>query len=287
MSPGRLGGYRVAAVTGGGTFNKFPGCRGWWRESALVRSMKSGNGKKRAVVTGAARGIGKAVARRLAAEKVEVLAVDIDESRLSDLAGDGCSTRVVDLSDPSQRQSLAGDVAGYDYLVNSAGMLRVKPIFEVTVEEWRTIQTVNAESVFFLCQGIGPKLNPGGAIVNLSSSSAKLATSTDVAAYAASKTTILSITRSFAYALADRPVRVNAICPGIVDTEMQDNFLAGVAKKRGITAAELDAQRKKAVPLGRGASAEECAGLIWFLLSDEAAYMTGQALNFTGGTVNW
>ena len=249
--------------------------------------MKSGHGKKRAVVTGAARGIGKAVARRLLAEGAEVLAIDIDEARLNDLAGEGCTTRVIDLSDPSQRDALAGDAAGYDYLVNSAGMLRVKPIFEVTVEEWRTIQTVNAESVFFLCQGIGPKLNPGGAIVNLSSSSAKLATSTDVAAYAASKTTILSITRSFAYALADRPVRVNAICPGIVDTEMQDNFLAGVAKKRGITAAELDAQRKKAVPLGRGASAEECAGLIWFLLSDEAAYMTGQALNFTGGTVNW
>lgn len=280
-------GDRVVAVTGGGTFNEFPGYTGWWRESALVRAMKSGNGKKRAVVTGAARGIGKAVARRLLAENVEVLAVDIDEGRLTDLAGEGCSTRVVDLSDPSQRQALAADVAGYDYLVNSAGMLRVKPIFEVTVEEWRTIQAVNAESVFFLCQQIGPKLNPGGAIVNLSSSSAKLATSTDVAAYAASKTTILSITRSFAYALADRPVRVNAICPGIVDTEMQDNFLAGVAKKRGITAAELDAQRKKAVPLGRGASAKECAGLIWFLLSDEAAYMTGQALNFTGGTVNW
>ena len=160
-------------------------------------------------------------------------------------------------------------------------------VLEVTVEEWRTIQTVNAESVFFLCQGIGARLNPGGAIVNLSSSSAKLATSTDVAAYAASKTTILSITRSFAYALADRPVRVNAICPAIVETEMQENFLAGVARKRGIAASELDAQRKKAVPLGRGASAEECAGAIWFLLSDEAAYMTGQAVNFTGGLVNW
>ena len=249
--------------------------------------MKTRHGKKRAVVTGAARGIGRAVAQRLLAEDVEVLAVDIDENRLRDIAADGCFTRVVDLSDPSQREALSRDATGFDYLVNSAGMLRVKPILEVTVEEWRTIQTVNAESVFFLCQQIGAKLNPGGAIVNLSSSSAKLATSTDVAAYAASKTAILSITRSFAYALADRPIRVNAICPGIVDTEMQDNFLAGVAKKRGITAAELDAQRKKAVPLGRGASAEECAGLIRFLLSDQAAYMTGQAVNFTGGLVTW
>ena len=67
---------------------------------------------------------------------------------------------------------------------------------------------------------------------------------------------------------------------------MQERFLRAVAKRRD-DPAELDAQRKKAVPLGRGASAAECAGLIWFLLSDEAAYMTGQAINFTGGLVNW
>jgi NAD(P)-dependent dehydrogenase (short-subunit alcohol dehydrogenase family) len=249
--------------------------------------MGSRDGKRRAMVTGAARGIGRAVARRLVAQGVEVLAVDIDGKRLEDVAGEGCHIRAADLSDPAARRALAEEAEGFDYLVNSAGVLRVKPILEVTVEEWRSIQTINAEAVFFLCQGIGPRLNPGGAIVNLSSSSAKLATSTDVAAYAASKTAILSITRSFAYALADRPVRVNAICPGIVDTEMQDDFLAGVARRRGITAAELDTQRKKLVPLGRGSSAEECAGLIWFLLSDEAAYMTGQAVNFTGGTVNW
>jgi len=249
--------------------------------------MGSRNGKRRAVVTGAAGGIGKAVAKRLVAEGVDVLAVDIDAGRLQSIAAEGCAIYVADLSDPEQRQSLSKVSEGYDYLVNSAGILRVKPILEVTVDEWRTTQMVNAESVFFLCQGIGARLNPGGAIVNLSSSSAKLASSTDVAAYAASKTTILSITRSFAYALADRPVRVNAICPAIVETEMQENFLDGVARKRGIAAAELDAQRKKAVPLGRGASAEECAGAIWFLLSDEAAYMTGQAVNFTGGLVNW
>jgi NAD(P)-dependent dehydrogenase (short-subunit alcohol dehydrogenase family) len=249
--------------------------------------MGSRKAKRRAVVTGAARGIGKAVVSRLLDEGVEVLAVDVDKARLEDCAADGCEIRVADLADPAQRQALSEAAAGYDYLVNAAGMLRVKPILEVTVEEWRTIQTVNAESVFFLCQGIGPRLNPGGAIVNLSSSSAKLATSIDVAHYAASKTTILSITRSFAYALAGRPVRVNAICPGIVDTEMQDNFLEGVAERRGTTAAELDAQRKKLVPLGRGSSAEECASLIWFLLSDQSAYMTGQAINFTGGLVTW
>jgi NAD(P)-dependent dehydrogenase (short-subunit alcohol dehydrogenase family) len=249
--------------------------------------MQPGGAQRRAVVTGAGSGIGRAVALRLLAEGVAVLAVDIDGERLEAVAGENCRPHVADLADPAQREALAAAADGYDYLVNSAGILTVKPIFEVTVDEWRRTQTVNAESVFFLCQLIGPKLKPGGAIVNLSSSSAKLASSIDVAPYAASKTTILSITRSFSYALAGRPVRVNAICPGIVETEMQQKFLAGVAAKRGITAEEFDAQRKKNVPLGRGGSPEECAGLIWFLLSDEAAYMTGQAINFTGGMVNW
>lgn len=249
--------------------------------------MGFGSGKKRAIVTGAARGIGRAVAHRLVAEGVDVLAVDVDARRLDQAAADAMTAHVADLSDPAQRQALCEKADGFDYLVNSAGVMRVKPIFEVTVEDWRWIQTINAESVFFLCQGIGPRLKPGGAIVNLSSSSAKLATTTDVAPYAASKTAILSITRSFSYALAGRPVRVNAICPGIVDTEMQDNVLSGIAGLRGITVEQLSEQRNRNVPLGRPASAEECAGLIWFLLSDQSAYMTGQAINFTGGMVNW
>jgi len=243
--------------------------------------------ERRAVVTGAAGGIGRAVTERLLQEGVDVLAVDVNGTRLKDIAALGCDVFVADLADDAQRAKLAAVTEGFDYLVNAAGILRVKPIMKVTVEDWRTIQTVNVESVFFLCQRIGGRLNPGGAVVNLSSSSAKLATSLDVAPYAASKTAILSITRSFAYAFADRRVRVNAICPGIVETEMQEGFLDGVAQQRGISPAALDAQRKKAVPLGRGASAAECAGLIWFLLSDEAAYITGQAINFTGGLVNW
>ncbi len=130
-------------------------------------------------------------------------------------------------------------------------------------------------------------MKPGGAIVNLSSSSAKLASTIEVASYAATKTTILSITRSFAYALASRPIRVNAICPGIVDTPMQERVLGEVSRMRGVTQQQLGEQRNKTVPLGRASSPDECAGVIRFLLSEEAAYMTGQAINFTGGMVTW
>lgn len=242
---------------------------------------------RRGIVTGAGSGIGRAVVMRMLREGVEVLAVDVNESGLAKLPSDGCRTMRADLTDPAARAELADAAEDADFLVNSHGIIKIRPIFETTIEDWRAIQTVNAESVFFICQQVGPKLRPGGAIVNLSSSSAKLATTTEVAAYAASKTTILSITRSFAYALADRPVRVNAICPGIVDTPMQDSVLDNVSKIRGTDAQTLSEGRNRAVPLGRAAHADECAGAIWFLLSDEAAYMTGQAVNFTGGMVNW
>jgi NAD(P)-dependent dehydrogenase (short-subunit alcohol dehydrogenase family) len=243
---------------------------------------------RRGIVTGAGSGIGKAVVLRMLREGVEALAVDIDAAGLSQLENAGCETLVADVTDPEVRTRLANWAeGGAHYLVNSAGVIVIKPILDVTVEDWRRLHTINAEATFFLCQQIGPRLSAGGAIVNLSSSSAKLATTIEVAAYAASKTTILSITRSFAYALASRPVRVNAILPGIVDTPMQDEVLARVAPMRGLAPQELHDARTKLVPLGRGSSPEECAGLIWFLLSDEAAYVTGQAINFTGGLVTW
>jgi NAD(P)-dependent dehydrogenase (short-subunit alcohol dehydrogenase family) len=243
--------------------------------------------RRRAVVTGAASGIGNAVARRLAGDGVDVLAVDLATDRLGEIARAGCTTMTADVGDQKDRLRIAEAAKGVDYLVNAAGIITIKPILEVTVEDWRRIFQINAESIFFLCQAIGPTMKPGGAIVNLSSSSAKLASTVEVAAYAATKTTILSITRSFALALASRPVRVNAICPGIVETPMQETVLDGVSQLRGLTAQQLGEARNKTVPLGRAASADECAGAIRFLLSDESAYMTGQAINFTGGMVTW
>lgn len=197
--------------------------------------MSSPSEGRRGVVTGAGSGIGKAAALRLISEGVGVLAVDINRGSLGELEDAGCETLAGDITDPLVRSRVADWAHGANYLVNSAGVIVIKPIFEVTVEEWRRMQTVHAEATFFLCQKIGPRLAPGGAIVNLSSSSAKLATTVEVAAYAASKTTILSITRSFAYALSSRPVRVNAILPGIVDTSMQDEVLEKVAPLRGLS----------------------------------------------------
>jgi NAD(P)-dependent dehydrogenase (short-subunit alcohol dehydrogenase family) len=242
---------------------------------------------KRAVVTGAASGIGQAVALRLLREGVGVVATDINEAGLEPVVAAGATPFVGDLAAEADRDRLVALGAGVDYLVNAAGIIRLKPILEFTVADIREIYAINVEATWELVSRIGRTIPPGGAIVNLSSSSAKLASTTEAAVYASSKTAVLSITRSFAYAFASSGVRVNAICPGIVDTPMQAKVLAEVATRRGMTAEELSTARNETVPLGRSASADECAGAIWFLLSDEAGYMTGQAINYTGGLVMW
>lgn len=242
---------------------------------------------RRAVVTGAASGIGFAVARRLLAEGASVLAVDINAEGMAPLAEDGAETIVASVAAEADRDRIADAAGAFDYLVNSAGTLFVKSIWDVTLEEWRNLYAVNVEGTFFMCQRLGRQMRGGGAILNLSSSSAKLASTVEVTPYSSSKAAILGITRSFAYVLAKDGIRVNAICPGIIDTPMQDRVLEIVAPLRDTTPEALHEARLKTVPLGRSATPDECAGTIWWLLSDDAGYMTGQAINYTGGLVMW
>lgn len=241
--------------------------------------------QKAGLVTGAASGIGKATAQRLQRQGYDVLAVDRDAHGLEQLEESGMRVLTADLSNDADRARVIEAGRGVDALVNSAGIIRLKPILELTVQDLREIYSVNVEAVWELTSLIGRTMPGGAAIVNLSSSSAKLASTTEAAAYASSKAAVLSITRSFAYAFGKINVRVNAICPGIIDTPMQDNVLVKSAEARGITVEQLSAERTHSVPLERAASADECAGAIYFLLSEDSAYMTGQAINFTGGLV--
>jgi NAD(P)-dependent dehydrogenase (short-subunit alcohol dehydrogenase family) len=252
----------------------------------VTADPSTGDAARTAVVTGAASGIGRATALRLLYEGCDVLAVDRDPAGLTDLAAEGCRTLVADLSSAQGRDRVVESAVGASLLVNSAGIIRLKPILDVCIDDLRDVYAVNVEAVWDLTSRIGRAMPPGGAIVNLSSSSAKLATTVEAAVYASSKAAVLSLTRSFAYAFAPH-VRVNAICPGIIDTAMQDAVLAQVGAARGIPVAELSEARTAAVPLGRAATADECAGVIAFLLSDAAGYMTGQAINYTGGLVTW
>jgi NAD(P)-dependent dehydrogenase (short-subunit alcohol dehydrogenase family) len=139
--------------------------------------------------------------------------------------------------------------------------------------------------VWDLTSRLGRAMPPGGAVVNISSFSAKVASTIECAVYASSKAAVLSITRSFAYAFAPQGVRVNAVVPGIIDTPMQDALVKEAAAFRQTTPAELSRARNATVPLGRTGSPGEVAGIIWFLLSAESGYMTGQAINITGGQI--
>lgn len=245
-----------------------------------------GSATRTAVITGAASGIGRATALRLLHDGCDVLAVDRERAGLDELAQEGCRTLAADLRSERGRDDVVDRGAGASMLVNSAGIILLKPILDVQIKDLRDVYAVNVEAVWDLTSRIGRTMPSGGAIVNLSSSSAKLASTVEAAVYASSKAAVLSVTRSFAYAFAPE-VRVNAICPGIVDTAMQDAVLAQVGAARGIPVEELSQARTAAVPLGRAATADECAGVISFLLSEAAAYMTGQAINYTGGLVMW
>lgn len=240
-----------------------------------------------AVITGAASGIGLAVAERLLQDGTAVLAVDRNAENLKRVAKLGAEALVADLSEPDGRDQVVERGSRARYLVNSAGIIHLAPIREVTVADLRRVFAVNVEATWDLTSRLGAQMQEGGAIVNLSSSSAKLATTTEAAAYACSKSAVLSVTRSFAYEFAQSGVRVNAVCPGIIDTEMQDQVLERVSAMRGLSVDEISTARNRSVPLGRAASAAECAKVIRFLLSEESSYMTGQAVNVTGGLVTW
>ncbi len=242
------------------------------------------------VVTGAGSGIGQATALRLLERGRSVLATDIVTAALEPVRAAGARIIVSDLSTAAGRDELLTAVdAGppVDGLVQAAGRMVVRPISEVSVDDFRSVFASNAESTFFLCQAMGTRMVDGGSIVNFSSPSAKFVATTEAAVYAMSKAAISQITRSFAMAYATRPIRVNALSPGITDTPMQARVLDEVSMARGIDRETLETSRLATVPMRRTASPTEIAGWVLWLLGDESRYMTGQVLNVDGGMVMW
>ncbi len=238
---------------------------------------------KLVVVTGAASGIGQATAIRLRDEGMRVIAVDINKNALEKVIG--VEHLIADLSKNDDRDRVVAAGEGAHALVNAAGLMRLKPILEFTVQDIRDIYAVNVEGIWDLTSRIGRTMTEGASIINLSSVSAKLTATQEAAVYASSKAAVLSITRSFAYAFASKGVRVNAICPGIVDTPMQDAVSERLADIRGTTVADITSKRLTMVPLGRASEPYETAGFIFFLISDEGSYFTGQSLSQDGGMV--
>ena len=242
---------------------------------------------RRAIVTGAGSGIGQAVALQLLREGARVTGVDINDHGLDPVRDAGGDAKVVDLADLEQRASVIGSAREdpVHYLVNAAAILDVMPLSDVDAATFRRHFTVNVEAPWFLCRDIGGAMVEGGAIVNFSSPSARWAYTLETAVYGATKTAIQGVTRSFAIALAPRGVRVNAISPGITDTPMQEKVLQEVSRLRGLSYDDLASSRTNLVPLKRSAPPSEMAGVVVFLLSDPAAYITGQTIYVDGGYI--
>jgi NAD(P)-dependent dehydrogenase (short-subunit alcohol dehydrogenase family) len=238
---------------------------------------------KRAAVTGAAGGIGRAVAELLLERGAAVVAADVAADALAPLTAAGAEPVVADLATAAGRAELVGATGPCHHLVIAHGIVRPKPITETDEEDWDAVIGVNAKAAYFLCKEFGPLLADGGSIVTVSSVSARSAASLEQSVYCASKAALSSITRSFAHAYGPRGIRVNAILPGIVDTPMQERFLDAAAAARGTTPEALHEARLGMVPLGRTSPPRECAETIVWLLSPAAGYITGQQIAADGG----
>lgn len=234
------------------------------------------------LVTGAARGIGAAIARRFHEEGARVLLTDIDietGQATADGIGPRASFARVDAADVA---AVAASIDGLveaegriDVLVNNAGIPGGAQFEEVTPEFWDRILRVNLDSVYFGCRAAIPHMlkQGGGAIVNLGSISG-LGGDHMNSAYNAAKAGVINFTRSIAMDHGGANIRVNAICPGPVDTEIN---------ARPFAIPSLVDAWLKAIPLGRFAQPEEIAGLAAFLASDDASFITGAAIPVDGG----
>src|SRR5215211_1910946 len=247
--------------------------------------------RKVAIVTGAAQGIGRAIARRLAQDGFAVAIADLNadgldgvKKEIEDLGGEALPLKA-DLTQLEDLQNVIAQAAGWGplkILVNNAGRVLISPFLEITEKEWDTIMTLNLKTVFFAIQFAVKHMQEGGHIVNLSSISGRSGRP-DQAHYAAAKCAVISLTQSAALAFASQRITVNAVCPGVVDTPMTTRIHEIRASALGITPKESLERMIAKIPLGRLEKPEDVANTVSFLCSPQAAYITGQALNVCGG----
>ena len=272
------------------------------------------NGKV-ALVTGAGgkNGIGRAIATRLAKEGADVAVNDITEHpyatdqtdwqglpdvvREIEAMGQRAISVVADVADAAQVKEMVDQTVAHfgkiDILVNNAGTIAGKdrvPVVDLAEEDWDRVQRVNVKGVFLCSQAVARHLiaqGTGGKIINMSSVTGKRG-SARFAAYSASKFAVIGFTQSLASELAPYQVNVNAICPGLVDTE-RFGHLASVLMPQNLSAdeqlAEYARRSEAAVPIGRLAEGADVAKMAAFLASDEAAYLSGVSITVSGGTV--
>lgn len=250
---------------------------------------------KVAVVTGAAKGIGRAIAIQFAVEGAHLAVADVDDEGLETLRaeveqrGRRCLAVHVDVSHVAQIDHLvATALATYsrlDILVNSAGVTRQIAFGDVTETDWDRILDINLRGAFFTMQRVAPHLRAagGGKIINISSIAGKGSPGASNIAYAASKGGMIAITKNAAYVLGPSNINVNAICPGATVSPMNDELSAQRSAVEGVSLDEIVRARTEKIPLRRVNTAEDVAQMAVFLASEESQNVSGQAINIDGG----
>jgi len=249
-----------------------------------------------AIVTGAGQGLGEALARRLCAEGARVVVADVNgaaaEGVAHSLRGDGAQALGLEanVTDEAAVQAMiersVAEWGALDILVANAGVLRAHDVQEFPLSDWKLVLDVNLTG-YFLCAREAARVMAAqrrGTIIQINSKSGKKGSFRN-SAYAASKFGGIGLTQSLALDLAPYGVRVNAVCPGnLLDGSLWTQSLYDqYAKKWGLTPEEVRKKYEEQVPLGRGCQYEDVANVVVFLASDESSYMTGQAINVTGG----
>lgn len=236
-----------------------------------------------AIVTGAARGIGREVARQLAERGAAVAVVDIDAEGAIEAAEEIGPNALAIACDVSSGHAVAAMVetviaqlARIDILVNNAGVCERGRIEEITEEQWDRTLAVNLKGPFLVSRAVAPRMKSqkSGRIINISSIAGKTGGLMVGLDYSASKGGLLAMTRALARELAPFGITVNSVCPAMVDTEMGRLF--GEEEKRRYLAG---------VPLGRLATPEDVAAAVLYLASDAAGYVTGEVIDVNGGLV--
>ncbi|MFC4376494.1 3-oxoacyl-ACP reductase FabG [Nocardia halotolerans] len=245
--------------------------------------------QRTAFVTGAARGIGAATAARLVADGFAVAVVDLDPDAAAATAdtltaaggtaiGLGCDVAEEAQVEAAVARTVA-ELGSLDVLVNNAGVLRDNLLFKMSVDDWDTVLAVHLRGAFLCSRAAQRHMvdNRHGAIVNTSSVSAL--GNRGQANYAAAKAGIQGLTRTLAMELGPFGIRVNAVAPGFIATEMT----AATAARMGVDAEDLQAKTAEITPLRRVGTPADIAGVVSFLASDDAGFVTGQTLYVDGG----
>jgi meso-butanediol dehydrogenase/(S,S)-butanediol dehydrogenase/diacetyl reductase len=251
------------------------------------------------LITGAARGIGAASARRLAAGGARLVLADVNgpavEKLAAELGGVGVQADVSRAADVARMVDEPYKRWGrLDVLFNNAGVIRVQPLLDVTEAEWDRVMTVNLKAVFFVLQAVARRMKeqspiPGsevrGKLIHTASIAGYRGGNHLMTPYSASKAGVISLTRSAAQALAPDRITSNCVCPGAVDTAMWEQIDGELAKLHGWAPREAWKKRTAGIPLGRPETAEDVAGVVAFLAGPDSDYMTGQAIKVDGGLV--